>query len=71
MSCAGTVSLWTADWATSFLSTGKSSASKQRAGSISPTRLFEFNGENTVPDPEDLFDCWHGKLNAKGSVTTA
>ncbi|KAL0044654.1 hypothetical protein WJX82_004318 [Trebouxia sp. C0006] len=59
---------WSADWVTSFFgSSGAKSSASRRAGSISPTRLFEFNGDNTVPEPEDLFRCWHGKLTGLGS----
>ncbi|KAL0018457.1 hypothetical protein WJX79_007089 [Trebouxia sp. C0005] len=58
---------WSADWVTSFFGSGAKSSVSRRAGSISPTRLFEFNGDNTVPEPEDLFSCWHGKLNSLGS----
>ncbi|KAL0032823.1 hypothetical protein WJX77_001205 [Trebouxia sp. C0004] len=58
---------WSADWVTSFFGSGAKSNASRRAGSISPTRLFEFNGGNTVPEPEDLFNCWHGKLNSLGS----
>jgi len=65
--CAGPRTPWSADWVTSFFGSGAKSSAGRRAGSISPTRLFEFNGDNTVPEPEDLFSCWHGKLNGLGS----
>ena len=62
--CTGPKTPWSADWVTSFLTSGgKSRSGSRRASSISPTRLFEFNGDNTVPDPEDLFNCWHRKLS--------
>ncbi|KAL3158899.1 hypothetical protein ABBQ32_011614 [Trebouxia sp. C0010 RCD-2024] len=55
---------WSADWVTAFFSPGRSTLRRQRPGSISPTRLFDFNcnGDNTLPEPEDLFKtAWQGQ----------
>lgn len=60
--CAGPTTPWSADWVTAFFFPGKSGGDKRRPGSISPTRLFDFNGDNTVPEPEDLFKmAWQGQ----------
>ena len=60
--CAGPKTPWSADWVTAFFSPGKSTVRRQRPGSISPTRLFDFNGDTTLPEPEDLFKmAWQGQ----------
>lgn len=62
--CAGPKTPWSADWVTAFFSPGRSTLRRQRPGSISPTRLFDFNcnGDNTLPEPEDLFKtAWQGQ----------